>query len=426
MPFQQPKASLRRTLLVVPMAVSLAAGFSPAAATAATDAPPSTAAAQTAAPTPSGGVSPLLQAAIHGDADAVNAALAGGAEINTKDDAGRTALMAAACFGYPQVVKLLLDKNADVNARDSHGLTALMYAVNNRFVSSKLDAAKKSAAEGGTATAGSAAPASPPPAPRRKKGFLGSVLSIGKTALSVAAPMALAGGPQGLLTQGLMGSMGSGGLTRGMLGGMGGLGGLAGMGGLSRIAGGSLPTGLAGMSAAQQRAMSAQMSAMTKSPAYQQWMQAAMAMSANPSDPTAMKRYMESMQAFRATLPPGMQNLMGLPSRTVTAAGPPSAADATSAAGWAPTAPGEQTFTLVAQTLLDHGARIDAADDQGASALTWAARLGSEEMVKLLLSRGANAGAKDAAGKTAEDNARDAGHEEIARQIQQGAGGATH
>jgi ankyrin repeat protein len=55
--------------------------------------------------------------------------LAGGAEVNIKDDRGITPLMYAAWVGSADAMKLLLDRGADPNLTNSSGSTALMMAV---------------------------------------------------------------------------------------------------------------------------------------------------------------------------------------------------------------------------------------------------------------------------------------------------------
>uniref|UniRef100_UPI0026312A47 ankyrin repeat domain-containing protein n=1 Tax=uncultured Brachyspira sp. TaxID=221953 RepID=UPI0026312A47 len=53
------------------------------------------------------------------------------ADINAKDNDGKTALMLASSNGDLEVVKLLIDKGADVNAKDDYNRTALMLASYN-------------------------------------------------------------------------------------------------------------------------------------------------------------------------------------------------------------------------------------------------------------------------------------------------------
>lgn len=60
--------------------------------------------------------------------DYVQRELANGANINAKDENGKTALMKAISYSSPEVVKLLIDAGADVNAVDNRGKTALILA----------------------------------------------------------------------------------------------------------------------------------------------------------------------------------------------------------------------------------------------------------------------------------------------------------
>jgi ankyrin repeat protein len=70
----------------------------------------------------------LMDAARTGNAEAVKALLAAGADVNAKDADGNTALMAAAKKGRtpPETVKALLAAGADINAKNNKGETALM------------------------------------------------------------------------------------------------------------------------------------------------------------------------------------------------------------------------------------------------------------------------------------------------------------
>ena len=67
----------------------------------------------------------LFSAASGGDAAAVQALLAKGAELNAKNNDGVTALIVASGNGHLDVVQALLAKGADVNAKDNNGWTAL-------------------------------------------------------------------------------------------------------------------------------------------------------------------------------------------------------------------------------------------------------------------------------------------------------------
>ena len=51
-----------------------------------------------------------------------------GANVNTKNDSGKTPLHLAAFWGHNEVAKYLIEKNADVNATTNKGRTALELA----------------------------------------------------------------------------------------------------------------------------------------------------------------------------------------------------------------------------------------------------------------------------------------------------------
>jgi ankyrin repeat protein/serine/threonine protein kinase len=73
----------------------------------------------------------LISAAEHGDAAAVQAFLAKGAEVNARASNGATALIVASYNGHLEVVQALLAKGAEVNAKAGAGWTALMGACYN-------------------------------------------------------------------------------------------------------------------------------------------------------------------------------------------------------------------------------------------------------------------------------------------------------
>ena len=72
---------------------------------------------------------PLLFALEPGGEEVIDELIARGADVNLKFHVqGITFLMLAAGSGPPKVVRTLLDAGADVNARDNEGRTALTYA----------------------------------------------------------------------------------------------------------------------------------------------------------------------------------------------------------------------------------------------------------------------------------------------------------
>src|ERR1700693_823809 len=73
-----------------------------------------------------GGSTPLMYAALYGNATDVRILLASGANPNLRNDAGATALMWAA--DDAEKTRLLLEKGADANARSEDGRTPLMIA----------------------------------------------------------------------------------------------------------------------------------------------------------------------------------------------------------------------------------------------------------------------------------------------------------
>lgn len=71
---------------------------------------------------------PLTQAVTSGDAGAVKAVLATGADVNERTGGGQTALILATIFGHTHLIPLLLDAGADPQLRDNLGLNAIDWA----------------------------------------------------------------------------------------------------------------------------------------------------------------------------------------------------------------------------------------------------------------------------------------------------------
>jgi uncharacterized protein len=75
------------------------------------------------------GATPLWLASVNGDAAAITALLDAGADPNEALPLGRTPLMLASRTGHVDAMKVLLDRGADANARETlRGTTALMWA----------------------------------------------------------------------------------------------------------------------------------------------------------------------------------------------------------------------------------------------------------------------------------------------------------
>lgn len=70
----------------------------------------------------------LQRAAMIGDLPSLKVLLDRCADVNSRDEQGRTVLMEAVFGGDPYVVNLLIDRGADLNATDNDGWTALMEA----------------------------------------------------------------------------------------------------------------------------------------------------------------------------------------------------------------------------------------------------------------------------------------------------------
>ena len=57
-----------------------------------------------------------------------------GADVNAKDNSGRTPLCEAVSAGKENLVQFFLEHGADVNAKDNHGKTALTIAIENKDI----------------------------------------------------------------------------------------------------------------------------------------------------------------------------------------------------------------------------------------------------------------------------------------------------
>jgi uncharacterized protein len=85
---------------------------------------------------------PLMREALDGNTERVRELIHQGADINQRDDNGRTALMFAVVNRHYETMKVLLEHGADVNARSNNGGTALMGAAlagDLRMVQTLLD-----------------------------------------------------------------------------------------------------------------------------------------------------------------------------------------------------------------------------------------------------------------------------------------------
>ena len=71
---------------------------------------------------------PLLSAVDSGSSGNARLLLSKGADVNARDNNGRTAIWYAAILENTGLITLLLEHGADVNARDNEGRTALMHA----------------------------------------------------------------------------------------------------------------------------------------------------------------------------------------------------------------------------------------------------------------------------------------------------------
>ncbi len=82
----------------------------------------------------------LLSAAEKDNLDRMWELVEQGADVNARDEYGRTALMGAAYEGHltPELLKAFVQHGADVNARDKYGNTALMLSAGNDYLTPEL------------------------------------------------------------------------------------------------------------------------------------------------------------------------------------------------------------------------------------------------------------------------------------------------
>ncbi len=74
------------------------------------------------------GITPLHEAAMRGQKNAIDLLVARGADVNARDEKGNTALLWALMMGRSDAAMALIDGGADVNARDAMGVSPLMAA----------------------------------------------------------------------------------------------------------------------------------------------------------------------------------------------------------------------------------------------------------------------------------------------------------
>jgi ankyrin repeat protein len=70
----------------------------------------------------------IHKAAEDGNIEAVKQHIAAGADVNAKDDWGKTPLYVAALGGHKEIAELLIAEGADINAKDEDGHTPLHQA----------------------------------------------------------------------------------------------------------------------------------------------------------------------------------------------------------------------------------------------------------------------------------------------------------
>ena len=87
---------------------------------------------------------PLFEAIRNNDVAQVRSLIAGGADINSRDEDSDNVFMYAALYSSPETMQMLLQKGVDINARNKSGETALMWCMHDR---KKIDLLLKNGAD---------------------------------------------------------------------------------------------------------------------------------------------------------------------------------------------------------------------------------------------------------------------------------------
>lgn len=74
------------------------------------------------------GITPLHEAAMRGQRDAIDLLVSKGAAVNARDDKGDTALLWALLMGHTDAAVTLVQAGADVNAHNAQGMSPLLLA----------------------------------------------------------------------------------------------------------------------------------------------------------------------------------------------------------------------------------------------------------------------------------------------------------
>lgn len=82
---------------------------------------------------------PIIKAAKRGSSTLIKSLIKSGANINAKDNDGKTALMFAVMESYISIVTELVDAGANVSMQDKEGSTALMMASTGKIVDKLLE-----------------------------------------------------------------------------------------------------------------------------------------------------------------------------------------------------------------------------------------------------------------------------------------------